>query len=45
MDRELIFVRYISRPETMFAKLEQHSWIKVEVARVRSTQERFQGTR
>ena len=29
----------------MFTKLEQHSWIKIEVAQVRSNQECFQGQR
>ena len=29
----------------MFTKLEQHSWIKIEVARDHSTQECFQGLR
>ena len=29
----------------MFTKLEQHSWIKIEVARGRSTQECLQGQR
>ena len=27
----------------MFTKLEQHSWIKIEVAQGHSTQKRFQG--
>ena len=29
----------------MFTKLEQRSWIKIEVARIRSTQECSQGLR
>ena len=29
----------------MFTELEQHSWIKIDVARGRSTQECFQGLR
>ena len=29
----------------MFTKLEQHSWIKIEVARGRSTHDCFQGLR
>ncbi|PSN42617.1 hypothetical protein C0J52_20022, partial [Blattella germanica] len=33
------------RPKIMFTKLEQRSWIKIEVARGRSTQECFQGLR
>ncbi|KAJ4428030.1 hypothetical protein ANN_24044 [Periplaneta americana] len=33
------------RPKIMFTKLEQRSWIKIEVARGRSAQECFQGLR
>ena len=32
-------------PNTMFTKLEQSSWIKIDVARCSSTQESFQGLR
>ncbi|KAJ4427628.1 hypothetical protein ANN_25276 [Periplaneta americana] len=33
------------RPKTTFTKLEQRSWIKIEVTRGRSAQECFQGLR
>ncbi|KAJ4435406.1 hypothetical protein ANN_18021 [Periplaneta americana] len=33
------------RPKTMFAKLEQRFWIKIEMSRGRSAQECFQGVR
>ncbi|KAJ4450773.1 hypothetical protein ANN_02203 [Periplaneta americana] len=38
-------VNQCERPKIMFTKLEQCSWIKIEVARGRSAQECFQGLR
>ncbi|KAJ4448832.1 hypothetical protein ANN_00223 [Periplaneta americana] len=39
------FILECERPKIMFTKLEQRSWIKIEVARGRSAQECFQGLR
>ncbi|KAJ4450622.1 hypothetical protein ANN_02050 [Periplaneta americana] len=41
--RKIVF--RCERPKIMFTKLEQCSWIKIEVARGRSAQECFQGLR
>ena len=41
----LSFIWIVERPKTMFKKLEQRCWIKIEVARCRSTHECFQGLR
>ncbi|KAJ4443292.1 hypothetical protein ANN_04960 [Periplaneta americana] len=41
--RTLTFIGIVQAPKTMFTKLEQRSWIKIEVARGRSAQESFQG--
>ena len=43
--RTLTFIGIVRASYTMFTKLDQRSWIKIEVVRCRSTQECFQGLR